>query len=208
MSGGCLYSLPTDHRGWERKYYLVSISEPSASFTNLLDYLPRKCPRRRSCAAPVNGVPVMQFTKNSLRDARDHLLRVKITLSPHQQGTEVHSQVSSTTAGSPAPGHTLTALSSLKESTSGANKLKSLWFLEKEVCCQSVRTWAMIKFGGPICGLCLGVPTVGVKSVSGSEWKPFTVPRPLASSPKSHLTPAVSGTSSNSWRKRHYHPLW
>lgn len=161
-----------------------------------------------------NGVPVMQFTKNSLENRSDHLPRGKITLSPHQQGSEVHSQVSSTTAGSPAPGHTLTAPSSLKESTSGANKGKSLWFLEKEFCCQSVHTWATIKFGGPICGLCLwfsicpGVLTVGMKSLSGSEWKPITAPRPLASSPKSHLTPAGSGASSNSWRKRRYHRLW
>lgn len=56
----------------------------------------------------------------------------------------------------------------------------------------------------PICGLCLwlsicpGVPAVSVKSVTGSEWKTTAAPMPLASSPTSHLSPAVSSASSGS----------
>lgn len=145
----------------------------------------------------VNDVPVMQISENGLGDTRNHLPRVKTTLSPHQQGSEVDSQVSNITTRSSPPGHKLTAPSLSKESTSCANKLKSLRFLEEEVCCQGAHIWVMIKSGEPICGLCLWfsiclvVPMVGMKSLSGSEWKPITTPRPLASSPKPHLTPAV-----------------
>lgn len=126
----------------------------------------------------VNGVPVMQFSKNSLGDARDRF--------PHQGWKSPHhltSRDQKCKVKYPAPlqgcqpwFHAHCSL--LKESTSGANKLKSLWFLEKEVCCQNVYTWVMIKFGGPTCGLCLwfsiclGVLTVGVKSVNGNPSHP------------------------------------
>lgn len=38
---------------------------------------------------------------------------------------------------------------------------------------------------------------MNVKSVSVSEWKSIMAPRPLASSPTSHLTPAGSSVSSD-----------
>lgn len=135
--------------------------------------------------------------------------RVKITPSPHQQGSEVQSQISSTIAGLPA----LVPCSPL------IAKREHLWCKQAEISLilgersllpecvylSDDKIWGTHLWALPVVLNLPGGPDSGCEV---REWKPITSPRPLASSPKSHLTPAVSGASSNSWRKRHYHLLW
>lgn len=128
MSGGCLYSLPTDHRGWERKYYLASVSEHLASFRDLLDYPPRKCPavlHLIGCKIHVTWkwCPSHSIHQEKLGRCKEPSPQGQNYPATPPAGTREAQSIMQYHHRVISPGHTLTHLSLLRESISSADKI-------------------------------------------------------------------------------------